>query len=69
MASLMGMNRATLYEMIEDNQQFQQNFYAAIESGKTKVLEMATNKSRAQLVVRRTPTVNTILFRKKGRMD
>lgn len=44
MAALMGMNRATLYELIEENQQFQQNFYAAIESGKAQTLEMATNK-------------------------
>lgn len=44
MAALMGMNRATIYELAEENQQFQQNFYAAIESGKAQGVEMVANK-------------------------
>lgn len=44
MAALMGMNRATIYELAEENQQFQHNFYAAIESGKAQGVEMVTNK-------------------------
>lgn len=44
MAALMGMNRATLYELMEENQQFQQNFYDAIESGKAQAAQIVTNK-------------------------
>ena len=66
MASLMGMNRATLYEMIEDNQQFQQNFYAAIESGKAKVLEMATNKLLELVEEGHPQSINFYLERRGG---
>lgn len=44
MAALMGMNRATLYELMEENRQFQQNFYDAIESGKAQAAQIVTNK-------------------------
>lgn len=66
MAALMGMNRATLYELIEENQQFQQNFYAAIESGKAKVLEMATNKLLELVEEGHPQSINFYLERRGG---
>ena len=44
MAALLKMNRATLYELMEDDQQFQQDFYEAIESGKAQAARTVTNK-------------------------
>lgn len=44
MAALIGISRGSIYEMFEENKQFEQNFYAAIESGKAQGVEMVTNK-------------------------
>lgn len=44
MAALMGIGRTLIYEMMNENEQFKQDFEAAIESGKAKTVEMATNK-------------------------
>lgn len=44
MAALLKMNRATLYELMEEDQQFQQDFYEAIESGKAQAAQIVTNK-------------------------
>jgi hypothetical protein len=44
MAALIGISKTSLYETIEENEQFGLNFYAAIESGKAQGVEMVTNK-------------------------
>jgi len=44
MAALSGISRGSIYEMIEENKQFEQDFYEAIESGKAQSVQMVTNK-------------------------
>lgn len=44
MAALIGISRTALYEFIEESEQFGQDFYSAIESGKAQGVEMVTNK-------------------------
>lgn len=44
MAALMGISRTSIYDMIEEDAQFEQDFYDAIESGKAQGVEMVTNK-------------------------
>ena len=66
MAALSGISRGSIYEMLEENKQFGQNFYAAIESGKAKVLEMATNKLLELVEDGHPQSINFYLERRGG---
>ncbi len=66
MAALSGISRGSIYEMLEENKQFEQNFYAAIESGKAKVLEMATNKLLELVEDGHPQSINFYLERRGG---
>lgn len=66
MAALMGISRGSIYEMFEENKQFEQKFYEAIESGKAKVLEMATNKLLELVEDGHPQSINFYLERRGG---
>lgn len=66
MAALMGISRGSIYEMFEENKQFEQNFYAAIESGKAQTLEMATNKLLELVEEGHPQSINFYLERRGG---
>lgn len=44
MAALLKISRGSIYELIDENQQFEQDFYEAIESGKAQAAQIVTNK-------------------------
>jgi hypothetical protein len=66
MAALMGIGRTSLYETIEENEQFGQKFYDAIESGKAQTLEMATNKLLELVEEGHPQSINFYLERRGG---
>lgn len=44
MAALLKISRGSIYELIDENKQFEQDFYDAIESGKAQAAQIVTNK-------------------------
>ena len=44
MAALLKISRGSIYELIDENKQFEQDFYEAIESGKAQAAQIVTNK-------------------------
>lgn len=66
MAALSGISKTSLFELLNENELFGVKFYEAIESGKAKVLEMATNKLLELVEEGHPQSINFYLERRGG---